>query len=214
MQISPDPINPINPNKRPLRLGEVNLSWQDFIFIVIANFSVILVIINSLLAHTGFWCHYPILVMFYGFVITCAALSGTAKKFLSKFRIGVFTLNLILIIASLIHYFASGKTPSALVAYEWVLPIILTITLIVMFATMFFRTVTLLNLLLSTTLMLPQVTALFITALISHGDGKMFSTAAFILTVVNFALYIMVIVNLSFLYFVKVKNKINDSVRK
>lgn len=208
MQITP---NPLNNNKRPLRLGEVNLSWQDFIFIVIANLSVVLVIINALLANTGFWCHYPILVLFYGYVITCAALSGTAKKFLSKFRIGVFSLNLILTAASLIHYFASGKS-YALIAYEWVLPIILTLTLLVMFGTMFFKTVTLLNLLLSTTLMLPQVTALFITALISHGEGKIFSTAAFILTVVNFALYIMVIVNLSFLYFVKVKNKINDAV--
>lgn len=186
MQITP---NPLNNNKRPLRLGEVNLSWQDFIFIVIANLSVVLVIINALLANTGFWCHYPILVLFYGYVITCAALSGTAKKFLSKFRIGVFSLNLILTAASLIHYFVSGKS-YALIAYEWVLPIILTLTLIVMFGTMFFKTVTLLNLLLSTTLMLPQVTALFITALISHGEGKIFSTAAFILTVVNFALYI------------------------
>lgn len=208
MQITP---NPLNNNKRPLRLGEVNLSWQDFMFIVIANLSVVLVIINALLASTGFWCHYPILVLFYGYVIACAGLSGSAKKFLSKFRIGVFSLNLILTAASLIHYFVSDNS-SALIAYEWVLPIILTVTLLVMFGTMFFKTVTLLNLLLSTTLMLPQVTALFITALISHGDGKIFSTAAFILTVVNFALYIMVIVNLSFLYFVKVKNKINDAV--
>ncbi len=205
-------ISPIDNNKRPLRLGEVNLSWQDFIFIVIANLSVILVIINALLASTGFWCHYPILVMFYGYVIACAGLSGSAKKFLSKFRIGVFSLNMILIIASLLHYYASGKNHSALIAYEWVLPIILTVTLLVMFGTMFFRTVTLLNLLLSTTLMLPQVTALFITALINP-DG-MFNTAAFILSIVNFALYIMVIVNLAFLYFVKVRNKIGDAVNK
>lgn len=208
MQISPIEKTP----KRPLRFGEVNLTWQDFLFIVIANLSVILVIVNALLAHTGFWCHYPILFMFYGYVIACASLSGSAKKFLSKFRIGVFSINLILMAASLVHYFASGKNPSALIAYEWVLPIILTITLIVMFGTMFFKTVTLLNLLLSITLMLPHVTGIFITALINP-DG-MFGEASLVLSIVNFALYLMVIINLAFLYFVKVRNKIDDAVSK
>ena len=208
MQISPIEKTP----KRPLRLGEVNLTWQDFLFIVIANLSVVMVIINALLAHTGFWCHYPILALFYGYVIACAALSGSAKKFLSKFRIGIFSINLILMAASLVHYFASGKNPSALIAYEWVLPIILTITLIVMFGTMFFKTVTLLNLLLSITLMLPHVTGIFITALINP-DG-MFGEAALVLSIVNFALYLMVIINLAFLYFVKVRNKIDDAVSK
>ena len=208
MQISPIEKNP----KRPLRFGEVNLTWQDFLFIVIANLSVILVIINALLAHTGFWCHYPILTFFYGYVIACASLSGSAKKFLSKFRIGVFSINIILMIASLVHYFASGRNSDALIAYEWVLPIILTVTLIVMFATMFFKTVTLLNLLLSITLMLPQVTGIFITALIN--PDKMFGEAALVLSIVNFALYLMVIINLAFLYFVKVRNKIDDAVSK
>ena len=208
MQISPIEKTP----KRPLRLGEVNLTWQDFLFIVIANLSVVMVIVNALLAHTGFWCHYPILALFYGYVIACAALSGSAKKFLSKFRIGIFSINLILMAASLVHYFASGKNPSALIAYEWVLPIILTITLIVMFGTMFFKTVTLLNLLLSITLMLPHVTGIFITALINP-DG-MFGEAALVLSIVNFALYLMVIINLAFLYFVKVRNKIDDAVSK
>ena len=201
-------ITKFNNNKRPLRLGDVSLSWQDFLFILIINLSIVSIIINALLASTGFWCHYPILTMFYGYAIACAGLSGSAKKFLSKFRLGIFILNLILIAASLIHYYASGKNPVALIAYEWVLPIILTVTLFVMFATMFFKTVTLLNLLLSTTLMLPQVTALFITVLINP-DG-MFSKASFILSIVNFALYIMVIANLSFLYFIKVKNKLDD----
>ncbi len=208
MQISPIEKTP----KRPLRFGEVNLTWQDFLFIVIANLSVVLVIVNAILAHTGFWCHYPILAMFYGYVIACASLSGSAKKFLSKFRIGVFSLNLILMLASLIHYFASGKNQSALIAYEWVLPLILTVTLGVMIGTVFFKTVTLLNLLLSITLMLPHVTGIFITALINP-DG-MFGEAALVLSIVNFALYLMVIVNLAFLYFVKVKNKIDDAVSK
>ena len=208
MQISPIEKTP----KRPLRFGEVNLTWQDFLFIVIANLSVVLVIINAVVAHTGFWCHYPILAMFYGYVIACAALSGSAKRFLSKFRIGVFSINLILMAASLIHYFASGKNPAALFAYEWVLPLILTATLLVMFGTMFFKTVTLLNLLLSITLMLPHVTGIFITALINPDD--MFSEVALVLSIANFALYLMVIVNLAFLYFVKVRNKIDDAVTK
>lgn len=202
----------ISPDKRSLKIGEVRLTWREFLFIAIANASVILIIINAIFHKTGFWCHYPILGMFYSYTVVYAALSGTVKKFLSKFRLGVFILNFVLIGASLIHYYVGENKQSDLFLYNWVLPVILILTLCVIFSTMFFKSVSLLNVLLSSVLMLPQATALFVTALLSHGPDKMFPNASFVLTVITFALHIFVIVNLAFLYFVKVKNKLQGEI--
>ena len=205
-------ITPLN--KRPLKIGDVNLSWPDFIFIILSNAAVIMVIINAILNKSGFWCYYPILGSYYAYVIFNSFFAGTAKKFLSRFRMGVFSLNTILTFTALIHYFVT-KDAGTLVAYEWILPIILIVSLFVVFGTAFFETVTLLNLLVATTLMLPQVTGIFIFAVVNHRSADtIYSDFTFVLSVVMFALYLMVIANLAFLHIVKVRNKIDDAMNK
>ena len=213
MQIKPE-------KKRPIKIGDVCLSWPDFVFILLSNAAVIVVIINAVLNESGFWCYYPILGFYYAYAVLNAAFAGNAKKFLAKFRTGVFTLNTVFTVIALIHYFCTGigdkdYSTSPLVAYEWVLPIILIISLIVVFVTAFFKTVSLLNLLVATSLMLPQVTGVFIFAVANHSrPGTIYSTASFVLSVVMFALYLMVIANLAFLHIVKVRNKIDDAIQK
>ncbi|MBO5338107.1 MAG: hypothetical protein J6A96_00240 [Clostridia bacterium] len=208
-------ITPLN--KRPLKIGDVNLSWPDFIFIILSNAAVIMVIINAILNKSGFWCYYPILGSYYAYIIVYASFAGTAKKFLSRFRNGTFILNLLFTIIALIHWLttgfdADGFNSHPLVAYEWILPIILIISLFVVLGTAFFKTVTLLNLLVATSLMLPQVTGVFIFAVTQR--YTIYSDVSFVLSVVMFALYLMVIANLAFLHIVKVRNKIDDAMQK
>lgn len=200
--------------KRPIKIGDVSLSWPDFIFILVTNAAVIMIIINAILNKTGFWCYYPILGTYYAYVIFNSCFAGNAKKFLSRFRMGVFSLNTILTVIALIHYFVTTNTDT-LVAYVWVLPIILIVSLFTVLGTAFFKTVTLLNLLVATTLMLPQVTGIFIFAVVNHRHpDTVYNDFTFVLSVVMFALYLMVIANLAFLHIVKVRNKIDDAMNK
>lgn len=200
-------------NEKPLKLGNIRLSWTDFIFIIIFNISIVLVLINAILNHTGFWCHYPIFILLYSYVIFVASITGIAKKFLARIRNGLFIVNLLFTITSVIYFIASDYNPRALIAIEWILPIILTATLITMLVTLFFESVSLLNILVAASFMLPQAGALFVVTIINptlSTNEPMYSNLTFILSIVNFALYVLVIINVSFLYFVKVKKTLSD----
>ena len=201
-----------NFSEKPLKLGNIRISWTDFIFIIIFNISIVLVLINAILNHTGFWCHYPIFIMLYSYVIFIASIVKTAKKFLARMRNGLFIVNSLFTITSVVHFIASGFNPNALVPIEWILPIILTITLVTMLVTLFFESVSLLNVLVAASFMLPQAGALFVAAIINPiiENQPIYSDLTFILSIVNFALYVLVIINVSFFYFIKVKKTINE----
>lgn len=206
-----------NFNEKPLKLGNVRLSWTDFVFIIICNISIILILINAILHHTGFWCHYPIFIMLYSYVIFIASIAGQAKKFLSRLRNGLLIVNLLFSLTSLIYFIADDFNPDALFPIEWIIPIILTVTLIIKLCSLFSGSVTLLNIITAAFFMLPQATILFVVAIINplliNGEA-MYSDFSFIISIVNFALYVMVIINLTFLYFIKVKNKFNKFISK
>ena len=206
-----------NFNEKPLKLGNIRLSWTDFVFIIICNISLLLILINAILHHTGFWCQYPIFIMLYSYVIFIASIAGQAKKFLSRLRNGLLIVNLLFSLTSLIYFLADDFNPNALIPIEWIIPIILSVTLIVKLCSLFFGSVTLLNIITAAAFMLPQATILFIVAIINplltNGEA-MYSDFSFIISIVNFALYVMVIVNLAFLYVIKVKNKINKFINQ
>ncbi len=199
-------------NEKPLKLGNIRISWTDFIFIIIFNISIVLVLINAILNHTGFWCHYPIFIMLYSYVIFIASIAGKAKKFLARIRNGLFIVNMLFSITSVVYFIASNDNPRALIAIEWILPIILTATLITILVTLFFDSVSLLNILVAASFMLPQACALFVVAIINPtiANQPLYSDLSFILSIVNFALYVLVIINVSFFYFIKVKKTISD----
>lgn len=199
-------------NEKPLKLGNIRISWTDFIFIIIFNISIVLVLINAILHNTGFWCQYPIFIMLYSYVIFVASIAGKAKKFLARIRNGLFIINALFSVTSIVYFISSNKNPHALIAIEWILPIILTATLITMLVTLFFESVSLLNILVAASFMLPQAAALFIVAIINPtiANKPLYSDLSFILSIVNFALYVLVIINVSFFYFIKVKKTIND----
>ena len=192
----------IKPEPKMVRIGNIDVKVFDLIFIILCNLSFILIVLNAFIRDV-FWCHYPILAMFYIYTIAFAASAGYAKGFLSRFRNGMFILNFLVSASGMLYNLFTE--PDNFIIFHWFLPISFIVTCITMIVTAFFKTVKLSQLMISLVIVFPQVLTLFIITLVGVTAP---TTLATILISIAFALYIVVFVDCAFIYILRFKNAI------
>lgn len=114
---------------KAIKIGSLQLSWSDFIFLTIFNIALALIIANLFLWKTGFWCHYSIFCLIYFAIFFKAFSSKDVKKFFSIIRTGLFFVHILLALVFLMNFWVkSGETrleawTYVIFLFKWFFPI-------------------------------------------------------------------------------------------
>jgi len=193
--------------KSVIHLGSYRLSVWDFIFITICNLSIILIIINVIVGGVV-WCHYPVFTLFSVYFLAFACAAKSVRRFIVRYRNAVVILNLLYGLFGFI--FRMSTEISFSWTYDYFIPCNLICANIVLLSMCFVKAVPIRNILFSVVLILPQSILQFIFMLT---DLTAIGRVPQILASIAFAINILTVGNLVFLYFIKYKNTIEDRLR-
>lgn len=195
------------PKHTSVTLGNMRFTFWDIAFILVCNFSFVLIIVNVIVGGEC-WCHYPVLGMFAAYFLAFSCAAHTAKRFLTRFRNTIISLNFISGVFALIcNSLGTGNT-------FWVFDYYIPISIIVACTTMLFlllsREIYMRHVLLSILMLFVQSLTQFI-LMLCHVTANAYAPQ--ILVSVAFGINVISLVNLVFLYMIKYKNHVVEKFR-
>lgn len=190
-----------------LNLGIFRLTLWDLGFILMCNASLISIIVNAIVG--GYcWSYWVTFGSFAAFFIAFASAAGTAKKFLSRYRNGIFLINLICSAFRLVLNIKGS--PEAEWLTNYFVPCNVMVSCIVFTVLLAFR-ISPRKIIGAVASLLPQSTIQFVLYLLpNHWEWATFTggIVSEIFVIVAFGLVIFTLINVTILYFAKLKNKI------
>ena len=195
-----------------LNLGLFRLTLWDLAFILICNASLVSIIVNAITK--GYcWSYWVTFGSFVAFFIAFASASGSAKKFLSRYRNGIFEINLICSAFRLVLNFVGNPVAEWLTNYF--VPCNIIVSCVVFTVLLAFQ-VSPRKIIGAIASLLPQSLLQFILMFVGqHYIKFQFTggTASEILVIVAFGLVVLTLINVTILYFAKLKNKFMEIFR-
>lgn len=198
--------------KFTLNFGIFRLTLWDLAFVLICNISLVSIIVNAIVK--GYcWSYWVTFGCFAAFFIAFASASGTAKKFLSRYRNGIFVINLICTVFRIVLNIQSS--PEAAWLMHYFIPCNLIVSCVVFTVLLAFN-VSPRKVIGAVASLLPQSLLQFILFLLpdrwawAQVTGGVVSE---IFVIVAFGLVVLTLINVTILYLAKLKNKVVDFFR-
>ncbi len=184
--------------------AKLRMNGWDIGIIVLANLSLIAVIINLILGGE-FICRYPILGMFFIYFMCFTCASKSFSKFVTRFRNTIFILNCIVIVFAIIIKLIAPLSSFWDINFYAPISLIFANTLLVCFLAV--KKVSFTSVLYSVLIFLSQSISLLIILLIGITNP---SVASRILIISAFGVNVLTVVNMFLLKNIKFKHQINE----
>lgn len=186
---------------------KVRLSVWEVLFIIVCNIAVVLALVNSIMGGQV-WCGIPVMAIYTVYFFAFASTSGSAKRFLARYRNAVLVLNIVSALFNAVNLI--NKENYFGWAFNYFIPCNLLLACLVMLCLLPCKDVPVRNVLLSSVLLLPQSVIQFVVMLCGWTATEQLPR---ILCSCAFGVNFLTTVNLAFLYFNKYRNVIVEKFR-
>ena len=191
---------------KAIKVGSLQLSWSDFIFLTLFNISLSLIIANIFLWKTGFWCHYSIICLLYFAIFFKAIASRDIKKFFSVIRTGLFFLHIVIAFVFLINFWVKSDEARSeawnyvLFLFRWFFPISLLVIGVITIIAFIFRQIRISRAYLMILAFFPQSIVSFNLAI-----SPLFACEgiAKVINIISFSFYLTIVVGFFLIYILR-----------